>query len=94
MFDQKFRVILYEIFIQSSLEFCSTLFFDLKSISETDRLDKCFYVTVNKYLNIKLCKTIKEIKKCAPLKLTEQASILSKFEILPRRLRAFYYLLM
>ena len=43
---------------QSSLEFCSTLFFDSKSSSETDRLDKCFSRSVNKYLNIKLCKTI------------------------------------
>ena len=95
MFDQKFRVILYKMFIQSSLEFCSTLFFDLKSSSETDRLGKCFSRSVNKYLNIKLCKTIEanqtSIKKCVPLNLTEQASILSKFEILPRRLRAFYH---
>jgi len=44
MFDQKFRIILYKMYIQSSLEFCSTLFFDLKSSSETE------------YLNIKLCK--------------------------------------
>jgi uncharacterized membrane protein YwaF len=51
---------------------------------------------VNKYLNIKLCKTIEanqtSIKNCVPLDLTEQAFILSKFEILPRRLRAFIIL--
>jgi hypothetical protein len=70
---------------QSSLEFCSTLFFDLKSSSETDRLDKFF---------IKLCKTIEanqtSTKNCVALNLTEQAFILSKFEILPRCLRVFY----
>jgi hypothetical protein len=49
MFAQKFRVILYKMFVQSSLEFCSTLFFDLKSSSETDETE---------YLNIKLCKTM------------------------------------
>jgi len=51
MFDMKFKVILYKMFIQSSFEFCSTLFFDLKISSELDRLDKCFCRSINKYLS-------------------------------------------
>ena len=82
-------------FIQSSFEFCSTLFFDLKISSELDRLDKCFSRSINKYLNIKLWKKIKTSdvgnNKSIALNLSEQAAVLSPFEILPRRLRSFYH---
>ena len=95
MFDMKFKVILYKMFIQSSFEFCSTLFFDLKISSELDRLDKCFSRSINKYLNIKLWKKRKTSdvgnNKSIALNLSEQAVVLSPFEILPRRLRSFYH---
>ena len=84
MFDMKFKVILYKMFIQSSFEFCSTLFFDLKISSELDRLDKCFSRSINKYLNIKLWKKRKTSDvgnsvRALPSNLSEQAAVLSPF---------------
>jgi hypothetical protein len=59
MFDHRYSLQNASYFLQngySIFEFCSTLFFYLKDPSEIDRLEKDFFRSVNKYLNIKLWK--------------------------------------
>ena len=54
LFDLTFRIILFKLFIQSSFDYCSTLFFHFSNKSDSDRLEKSFSKAINKFLNIKL----------------------------------------
>ena len=60
LFDLNFKVILFKLFIQSSYDYCSTLFFHFSDKTDSDRLDKSFIKAVNKFLNIKLYEITKK----------------------------------
>ena len=90
MFSESFKTTLFKMFIQTQFDYCSTLFFDnIKNNQLSERLDKCFIRSLNKYLKIKLF--IQIGKKYQIMDVYEQAKILSKFKILPRLLRCFYH---
>ena len=54
MFGIKFKVILFKMFILSSFEYCSTLFFNLSNKVDALRLEKTFAKACNQLLNIRL----------------------------------------
>ena len=60
LFDLNFRIILFKLFIQSSFDYCSTLFFHFSNKSDSDRLEKSFSKAINKFLNIQALCFIKE----------------------------------
>ena len=66
-------------FIQSRLEYCSSLFIHLSDKNDANIIEKCFNNSINKILGIKLhYKTIKE-----------QLIILKPYNIIPLKLRHF-----
>ena len=105
MFSNSFKVTLFKLFIQSSFDYCSSLFFYLSNQTDSDRLDKSFAKALNVLLNIKLSKSKtvstvvkdsenKYIKKTkiisSYLPIAEQLEVLNKIGLLPLKLRFFY----
>jgi hypothetical protein len=79
LFPLPFKIMLFKMFIQSRLDYCSTLFMHLSDQNDRNRIEKCFNNSINKLLGIKLhSKTI-----------SEQLDILKPFNIIPLRLRHF-----
>jgi hypothetical protein len=79
LFPQKFKIMLFKMFIQSRFDYCSTLFIHFSDQNDKNRLEKCFNNSINKLLGIKLHgKT-----------LTEQIEILKQISIIPLKLRHF-----
>ena len=60
MFGIKFKVILFKMFILSSLEYCSTLFFNLSNKVDALRLEKTFAKACNSFSTFALPLKIKE----------------------------------
>ena len=79
LFDLKFRIILFKLFLQSKYDYCSTLFFHFSNKRGNDRLDKSFAKSIKKYLNINIY----------DMDLTNQFNHLRDFKLLPLRLRFF-----
>ena len=105
LFDLNFRIILFKLFIQSSFDYCSTLFFHFFNKSDSDRLEKSFSEAINKFLNIKLYvlskwtlnKTQKNEKLVKIIKTTldirSQIDVLDKYHMQPLQLRYLYHFL-
>ena len=62
LFDIKFETILFKLFIQSQFDYCSTLLFHLNNKSDQEKLETLFSKSLNKFLNIKLYKSISILK--------------------------------
>jgi hypothetical protein len=54
--------ILFKLFIQSQFEYCSILIFYLNNKSDQEKLETLFSKSLNKFLNIKLNKSISILK--------------------------------
>ena len=85
LFDLNLKVIHFKLFIQSSYDYCSTLFFHFSDKTDSDRLDKSFIKAVNKFLNIKLYEIMLDIR--------SQIDVLDKYHMQPLQLRFFYHFL-
>jgi hypothetical protein len=81
LFDISFKAILFKMFIQSRLEYCSTLFIHFSNNNDFLRLIKCFHRSIQSLLNIKLF----------GLSLFYQLNLLKPFNILPIQLRLFFH---
>ena len=79
LFELKFRIILFKLFIMSKYDYCSSLFFYFADSCNQERLDKNFIKSMKSYLNIKL----------SELNVDEQFNHLKSFNILPLQLRFF-----
>jgi hypothetical protein len=97
LFDLKFKTILFKLFIQSQFDYCSTLLFNLNNQSDQEKLETLFSKSLNKFLNIKLYKSLYVLKngkaknKNFRLNLSDQIKVLDLYEILPIKLRFFYH---
>jgi hypothetical protein len=79
LFPIEFKITLFKMFIQSRLDYCSSLFIHLSDKNDANRIEKCFNNSINKILGIKLHnKTI-----------NEQLIILKPYKIIPLKLRHF-----
>ena len=97
LFDLKFKTILFKLFIQSQFDYCSTLLFNLNNQSDQEKLETLFSKSLNKFLNIKLYKSLYVLKngkaknKNFRLNLSDQIKVLDLYELLPIKLRFFYH---
>ena len=97
MFGIKFKVILFKMFILSSFEYCSTLFFNLSNKVDALRLEKTFAKACNQLLNIRLAtqdqRMVKNTMKTiyVDMNLNQQLKTLSPFNLIPLKLRFFYH---
>ncbi len=83
LFDLKFRIILFKLFIQSKYDYCSTLFSNLSNKANTSRLDKSFAKSLKKYLGINL----------SEMDIPQQYIYLRDFKLLPLKIRFFQNLI-
>ena len=96
MFGIKFKVILFKMFILSSFEYCSTLFFNLSNKLDALRLEKTFAKVCNQLLNIRLASQDQRIVKntmkniYVDMNLNQQLKTLSPFNLIPLKLRFLY----
>jgi hypothetical protein len=81
LFNIKFKIILFKLFIQSKFDYCSSLFFILNNEVVIKRLEKTFSKSLKKLLNINIY----------GLDLENQLKLLKKYELLPLHLRYFYH---
>ena len=79
LFDLKFRIILFKLFIQSKYDYCSTIFFHFTRKQNYTRLESSFAKSLNKYLRINI----------AQMDVVNQYEHLKTFKLLPIRLRYF-----
>ena len=79
LFDIKFRITLFKLFIISKYDYCSSLFFHFSDYINNERLDKNYAKSLKSYLNIKI----------SNLDMDEQFNCLKDFNLLPLRLRFF-----
>jgi hypothetical protein len=79
LFDIKFRITLFKLFIISKYDYCSSLFFHFSDYRNNERLDKNYAKSLKSYLNIKI----------SNLDMDEQFNCLKDFNLLPLRLRFF-----
>jgi hypothetical protein len=79
LFDLKFRIILFKLFIQSKYAYCSTIFFHFTRKQNYTRLESSFAKSLNKYLRINI----------AQMDVVNQYEHLKTFKLLPIRLRYF-----
>ena len=79
LFDLKFRIILFKLFIQSKYDYCSTLFSNLSNKANTSRLDKSFAKSLKKYLGINL----------SEMDIPQHYIYLRDFKLLPLKIRFF-----
>ena len=79
LFDLKFRITLFKLFIMSKYDYCSTLFFYFSDETNHDRLEKNYCKSLKSYLNIKT----------NGMTLEEKHVKLKSFRLMPLRLRLF-----
>ena len=97
MFGIKFKVILFKMFILSSFEYCSALFFNLSNKVDALRLEKTFAKACNQLLNIRLATQIQRMVKntmktiYVDMNLNQQLKTLSPFNLVPLKLRFLYH---
>ena len=81
LFTEKFRSILFKLFIQSHFDYCSSLFLHLSN-SDSNKLERCFAKSIRRLLDMDL----------DGLELNEQFKLLSRYKIFPLRYRKFYHM--
>jgi hypothetical protein len=81
LFDLNFKSILFKTFIQSRLEYCSSVFIHFSNNVDSQRLVKCFMRSIRSLLNVNLFGS----------SLSEQVNLLKNFNILPIQLRIFFH---
>jgi hypothetical protein len=79
LFPIEFKITLFKMFIQSRLDYCSSLFIHLSDNNDKNRIEKCFNNSLNKLLGIKIHNK----------SIDQQISILKPFNILPLKVRHF-----
>ena len=79
LFDIKFRITLFKLFIISKYDYCSSLFIYFSNNNNCERLDKNYVKALKSYLNIKIMN----------LEIDNQFNILKDFKLLPLKLRIF-----
>ncbi len=79
LFDLKFRIILFKLFIVSKYDYCSTLFIHFSDNFNRQRLENNFAKALKSYLNIKI----------QNLQLEEQFNVLKHYNLLPLNIRLF-----
>jgi hypothetical protein len=82
LFTDKFKPILFKIFIQPHFDYCSTLTIYFSNKSHLDRINKCFSKSIKRILKLK--------KGFTTSSLSEQYEILKPFNILPFFYRQFF----
>jgi hypothetical protein len=82
LFTDKFKPILFKMFIQSLFDYCSTLTTHFSNHLFIDNIELCFSKSIFRILKVKIKSKL----------LPEQYKILEKFNILPLRLRNFSHL--
>lgn len=84
LFDMDFKTTLFKIFIQSQLDYCSTVFARPSSQHLADRLDRSFSRSLRKYLGISLSSTSGVF-----YTMEEQFGLLKPYGLMPLRYRFF-----
>jgi len=79
LFDLKFRVTLFNLFIMSKNDYCSSLFIYFSDMGNHERLDKNFGKAIKAYLKINIFN----------LNIDEKLFILKNYTLLPLKLRVF-----
>ena len=79
LFDIRFRIILFKLFLQSRFDYCSSIFFHFTDSRCSDRLDKCFAKSLKVFLKINI----------KGLDIKQQFNHLASYRLLPLKVR-FY----
>ena len=79
LFDIKFRIILFKLFIMSKYDYCSSLFIHFTNGDNNERLDKNFAKAIKSYLKINIYN----------LTIEQQLMVLKDYTLLPLKLRFF-----
>ena len=79
LFDLKFRITLFKLFIMSKYDYCSSLFIHFSDSGNHERIDKNFAKAIKAYLKINIFN----------LSIGEQLSVLNSYTLLPLKLRFF-----
>ncbi len=79
LFDIKFRVTLFKLFIMSKYDYCSSLFIHFSDGRNNERLDKNFAKAIKSYLKINIFNH----------NIEEQLMVLKNYTLLPLKLRFF-----
>ena len=79
LFDLKFRVILFKLFIISKYDYCSSLFIHFSDNINSERLENNYAKALRSYLKIKI----------KNLNIEEQYKTLKHYKLLPLNIRLF-----
>jgi len=79
LFDLKFRVTLFKLFIMSKYDYCSSLFIHFSDCRNYERLDKNFAKAIKSYLKINIYNH----------NIEEQLTVLKNYKLIPLKLRFF-----
>jgi hypothetical protein len=85
----KFKVILFKLFIQSSLDYSSTLFIYFSNQLDQNRLEKSFSRSIHRLLKVNLSEWDPRISSFVEMDIETQMKTLSVHNILPLKLRYF-----
>ena len=97
MFGNKFKVIIFKMFILSSFEYCSTLFFHLSNQVDAYRMEKIYskacYLLLNTRLSNQCSKMVNNVAKTVyvAMDLKQQTKTLSSLNLMPLKLRFLYH---
>ena len=83
LFDLRFRIILFKLFIQSRFDYCSSIFFPFTDKRCVDRLDKCFAKSLKVFLKINI----------NTQDLQQQFEHLAIYKLLPLKIRFYQNLI-
>jgi hypothetical protein len=87
LFEMKFKVILFKLFIQLSLDYSSTLFIHFSNQLDQNRLEKSFSRSIHRLLKVNLSEWDPRISSFVEMDIETQMKTLSVHNILPLKLR-------